>query len=79
MISPANDEILFNYDQKEFFSFFMVLSLIPRNPRSRDFSIQNRGRNFTKIQFSSKLKTNLMKTQRGALLNTKIMRSKTKK
>ncbi len=31
------------------------------------------------IQFSSKLKTNLMKTQRGALLNTQIMRSKTKK
>ncbi len=27
--------------------------------------------NFLRIQFSSKLKTNLMKTQRGALLNTK--------
>jgi hypothetical protein len=31
-----------------------------------------------RLSIISKLKTNLMKTQRGALLNTQIMRSKTK-
>ncbi len=60
---------------------FLLLQLdltLPKHPNVHEAKMTSKGALDLRIQFSSKLKTNLMKTQRGALLNTQTMRSKTK-